>query len=95
MLFDATTKDIVNGILKDKKIILNKNSYNSIIRIMDSNNEIINNIREIYRTAPSNKIHQLIARHFIPSIEEKKNNAEIPTPIVLVNEMLDKIPVDF
>lgn len=95
MLFHANTKEIVNGILKDKKIILNKNSYNSIIRIMENNNEIINNIREIYRSSPSNIIHQLIAKHFIPSKEEKKNNAEIPTPLVLVNEMLDKIPKEF
>jgi hypothetical protein len=95
MLFHDNTKEIVNGILKDKKIILNKNSYNSIIRIMENNNEIINNIREIYRTAPANKIHQLIAKHFIPSIEEKKNNAEIPTPLELVDEMLNKIPKEF
>ena len=95
MLYHADTKEIVNGILKDKKIILNKNSYNSIIKIMDNNNEIINNIREIYKTAPANKIHQLIAKHFIPSIEEKKKNAEIPTPLELVNEMLDKIPEEF
>ena len=95
MLFHDNTKEIVNGILKDKKIILNKNSYNSIIRIMENNNEIINNISEIYRTAPSNKIHQLISKHFIPSIDEKKKNAEIPTPLELVNEMLSKIPEDF
>lgn len=62
---------------------------------MDNNNEIINNIREIYRTSPAHKIHQLIAKHFIPSIEEKKNNAEIPTPLILVNEMLDKMPIEF
>jgi hypothetical protein len=95
MLFHDNTKEIINGILKDKKIILNKNSYNSIIRIMENNNEIINNIREIYRTAPANKIHQLIAKHFIPSKEEKKNNAEIPTPLELVNEMLSKMPEEF
>ena len=95
MLFHNNTKEIINSILEDKKIILNKNAYNSIIRIMDTNNEIINNIREIYRTAPANKIHQLIAKHFIPSIEEKKNNAEIPTPLELVNEMLNKMPEAF
>ena len=95
MLFHDNTKEIVNEILYDKKIILNKNSYNSIKRIMENNNEIINNIREIYRTSPANKIHQLIAKHFIPSIEEKKNNAEIPTPLELVNEMLIKIPEEF
>jgi hypothetical protein len=95
MFLDENTKEIINDILKDKKIILNKNSYNSIIKIMNNNDEIINNIREIYQNAPSNKIHQLIAKHFIPSIEEKKNNAEIPTPILLVEEMLDKMPEDF
>ena len=95
MLGHSDTKEIINSILKDKKILLNKNSYNSIIKIMDNNNEIINNIREIYRTSPANKIHQLIAKHFIPSIEEKKNNAEIPTPIILVEEMLDKMPSEF
>ena len=62
---------------------------------MDNNNEIINNIREIYRTSPANKIHQLIAKHFIPSVKERKNNAEIPTAILLVEEMLDKIPTIF
>jgi hypothetical protein len=36
-----------------KRLILNKNLYNSIIRIME------NNICEIYRTVPANKIHQL------------------------------------
>ena len=95
MLFHDNTKEIINEILKNKKIILNKNLYNSIIRIIENNNEIINNIREIYRTAPADKIHQLIAKHFIPSIEEKKNNAEIPTPLELVNEMLSKILQDF
>ena len=68
MLFNIETKEIVNQILKDKKIILNKNSYNSIMKIIDNNNEIINNIREIYKTAPAHKIHQLIAKHFIPSL---------------------------
>ena len=65
------------------------------MKIIDNNEEIINNIREIYKTAPAHKIHQLIAKHFIPSIEEKKENAEIPTPIILVEEMLDKIPDEF
>ena len=32
------------------------------------NKEIINNIKEIYINAPPDKIHQLISKHFIPSI---------------------------
>jgi hypothetical protein len=37
----------------------------------------------------------LKAKHFIPFLEEKKENAEILTPIILVDEMLDKIPIEF
>ena len=62
---------------------------------MENNDEIINNIREIYRNADANKIHQLIANHFIPSQSEKKDNAEIPTAIPLVDEMLNIIPSNF
>jgi hypothetical protein len=42
------------------------------MKIIDYNNEIINNIREIYKTVSAHKIHQLIEKHFIPSLEEKK-----------------------
>ena len=59
------------------------------------NEKIANNIREIYRLATPSKLRELIAKHFIPSNEEKKKNAEVPTPPSLVNDMLDKIPIDF
>jgi site-specific DNA-methyltransferase (adenine-specific) len=63
--------------------------------IIDNNAEIVNNIREIYTIAPANKLRELIEKHFIPSNDEKKQNAEVPTPVKLVDEMLDKIPTDF
>jgi hypothetical protein len=63
--------------------------------IIDNNEDIVNNIREIYSIAPANKLRKLIENHFIPSIEEKKKNAEISTPVELVDEMLNKIPFDF
>ena len=63
--------------------------------IIDNNEEIVNNIREIYSIAPAFKLRKLIEKHFVPSNEEKKKNAEIPTPVELVDEMLDKIPIDF
>ena len=66
---------------------------------MDSNNinneKIINSISKIYNITPKNKIHKLISEHFIPSVQEKKNNAEVSTPIFLVQKMLNKIPIDF
>ena len=93
------TKELIISLLKDKKIELNNNNYIIIVNIMnhiiDNNAEIVNNIREIYSIAPANKLRDLIAKHFIPTIDEKKNNAEIPTPVKLVDEMLNTIPVDF
>jgi hypothetical protein len=86
-------------LLISKKIELNKDNYSIIINIMntiiDNNQEIINNIREIYSIASPEKLRSLIEKHFIPSNTEKKQNAEIPTPVLLVEDMLDKIPLEF
>lgn len=85
--------------LLQSKIELNDTEYDIITNIMsniiDENTEIVNVIREIYSTAPSHKIRNLIERHFIPTPEEQKQNAEVSTPVVLVDEMLDKVPIHF
>jgi hypothetical protein len=93
------TSDLILSLLKDKKIELNKDNYSIVINIMnniiDNNEIIVSNIREIYSIAPAKKLRELIAKHFIPTQEEKKFRAEVPTPHKLVDEMLDKIPIDF
>jgi hypothetical protein len=93
------TKDLIISLLKDKKIELNNDNYIIIISIMnniiDNNVEIVNNIREIYSIAPANKLRELIEKHFIPTNDEKKQNAEVPTPVKLVDDMLTTIPVEF
>ena len=93
------TKNLIISLLKDKKIELNNNNYIIVVNIMnhiiDNNAEIVNNIREIYSIAPANKLRDLIAKHFIPTNDEKKQYAEVPTPVKLVDEMLNTIPVDF
>jgi Eco57I restriction-modification methylase len=85
--------------LRDKKIDVDKDNYITIVKIMnniiDNNIEIINNIREIYCIVSHEKLRRLIEKHFIPTNEEKKKNAEIPTPVVLVDEMLNIIPKEF
>jgi len=93
------TKDLVMKLICEK-IDLKQEDYNIIVSklmntILDGNEEAVNNIREIYGTAPSHKIRSLIEKHFIPTNEEKKKNAEVPTPVVLVDEMLNVIPVEF
>jgi len=90
---------LIISLLQDKKIELNKDNYIIIINIMnniiDNNAEIVNNIREIYTIAPSHKLRELIEKHFIPTNDEKKQNAEVPTPVKLVDEMLNAIPSEF
>ena len=63
--------------------------------ILNENEIIIEQIRELYCNANPVLLRCLIEKHFIPSQEEKQKNAEIPTPVRLVDEMLDKVPEDF
>ena len=64
-------------------------------QIIDMNDDIVNSIREIYRIATPSNLRSLIEKHFIPTKDEKKRNAEIPTPVKLVDDMLSKIPTDY
>lgn len=93
------TERLIIALLKEKKIDLNKDSRISIVNIMktiiDNNSEIVNNIREIYSIAPPHKLRELIEKHFVPTPDEKRGNAEYPTPTKLVDEMLDSTPLDF
>ena len=57
--------------------------------------EIINSINEIYKNSSPNEVRFRIEKHFIPTDEEKRNNAEIPTPVILVNKMLNVIPAGY
>jgi hypothetical protein len=101
ILVNEKTKELVFNILKNKKIEINKNNYTMFVNIMtniiDKNGEIVDNIREIYNINNCSplKLRQLIAKHFIPTANEKKDNAEVPTPVKLVDEMLDTIPLEF
>lgn len=93
------TKTLLLHLLKDKKIDLNEETYpifiDAVNTIIDANMEIVNNIREIYRTNDPLRYRELIAKHFIPTETERKGNAEVPTPVPLVNDMLNKMPAEF
>ena len=105
LLVDDRTKPVVIALLREKKINidittnLKPNSYTNVTAIMsaiiDNNLEIINNIREIYANASPDKLRDLIAHHFVPSDEERRANAEVSTPVVLVDDMLAKTPLNY
>jgi len=92
-------KNIILKICEEKEIDLNNINYDKIKNIMnniiDINIDIVNSIREIYINATPNNIRSLIEKYFIPSKNEQDENAEIPTPVKLVDEMLSKIPPNF
>jgi hypothetical protein len=99
ILTNEKTKGLIISFLEYKKIEKPKDNYNMIIGIMssiiDENDEIVNNIREIYSIAPAKKLRELLEKHFISTIDEKKDNGEVPTPVTLVDVMLNRIPVEF
>ena len=98
ILNDERSCLFVEELIKEK-LILKNHQYEYIKNIMEDiigqNEEIVARIRNIYETADSHHLRKLIEKHFIPTIEERKNNAEIPTPVSLVDEMLSKMPEDF
>jgi hypothetical protein len=101
ILEDEKISVLLKNLLREKKIDLDIVNYVTIVKIMNSiinsneNVEIINNIREIYRIATPDKLRKLIETHFIPTNQEKEQNAEVTTPVSLVDEMLNKIPTEF
>jgi type I restriction-modification system DNA methylase subunit len=56
---------------------------------------MIRDIESIYKNANDSQIRELVANHFKPTMEEKNRHAEYPTPIALVDEMLNVIPAEF
>lgn len=95
---------------KEKDILLKKindnfkiseNYLNKIINkyieemTSESNEYILDEIFEIYARSSPEELRKVIEKHFIPSDEQRKKNAEIPTPVELVDDMLNKIPDEY
>jgi hypothetical protein len=62
---------------------------------MTNNEYIIESVENIYKNSNPVLLRTLISEHFVPTKEEKTVNAEVPTPVSLVNEMLNIIPLEF
>lgn len=77
---------------KDLNII-----YKKYIEDMSNQNniDILDDIFEIYSNSDPKVVRDIIGKHFIPSLEQKKKNAEIPTPPELCDEMISKIPIEY
>lgn len=97
-LIEVDAKELFLSLL-EKKIDNIKEHYSYFKLVMKGiiiqNIEMINEMRNMFMNSKSDLIRELIATYFIPSNEEKIKNAEISTPVGLVNDMLDKIPSDF
>jgi hypothetical protein len=74
-----------------------KEIYDIYINDMNNQNniDILDDIFEIYANSKPEVVREIIGKHFIPSLDQKKKNAEIPTPPKLCGEMIDKIPKEY
>jgi hypothetical protein len=100
ILLDTESKLIKNILkLKINKIDEDNYIYNIYKTVMydiiDKHQDIVNQIVEIYNNTPSHKLREIIASHFIASAEEELENAEIPTPPSLCDDILKPFPDTF
>lgn len=91
---------LIKEILKPKMSKIEENYIYDIYKlimsnIIDKHQDIVNQIVEIYNNTPSNKLRDIIASHFIASAEEELENAEIPTPPSLCDDILKPFPEMF
>lgn len=98
--------NIFSGYLSD--LLINKNDIKSnidiIINMYDKyfqDNDLINQtiirIKHIFKEAKNDRkqLSLLVEKYLIPTAKQKTDDAHIPTPHKLINEMLDTIPKGF
>jgi site-specific DNA-methyltransferase (adenine-specific) len=102
-----TCQSMYNSLDENKQAIIksvisnhlnNKEQIDIItMRLIELSNQhsYISDIKEIYKNADGKVRRELVAKHFTPSAEEHKDNAEIPTSVLLVDEMLNIMPVKY
>jgi site-specific DNA-methyltransferase (adenine-specific) len=93
---DENKQAIIKSVISNH--LNNKEQIDIItMRLIELSNQhsYISDIKEIYKNANGNVRRELVAKHFTPSAEEHKNNAEIPTSVPLVDEMLDIMPIKY
>ena len=93
---DELIKEVLESKISDIKKTYVYDIYKILMNnIINEHQEIVNQIIEIYNNTEPKKLRTIIANHFISSREEELENAEIPTPPTLCDEMLIPIPEDF
>jgi hypothetical protein len=71
--------------------------YNKYVKNDNETNQIIRIIKELFTKNIHNSkvLSSLVDKYLIPQELEKKNNAEVSTPLCLRTKMLDTVPIDF
>lgn len=85
-------KNIIN-ILKEKKMLIK--DYENIKKNMEHYQKILDKVKKLYVESKAEELRSLVDKHFVPTQEEKEENAEISTPRELVDKMIDKIPLKY
>ena len=62
---------------------------------LENNQDVLDDIFDIYARSNPKELRNIIEKHFIPTQEQRKKNAEIPTPVACVDEMIDTLPCGY
>jgi hypothetical protein len=80
--------NVIESQVKNKSILSSDYIINILHKTIMNNKDIIEQIKELYLSSDPGKIRKLVEKHFTPSQEEKIVRAEIPSPVVLIDEMM-------
>lgn len=86
--FKKLLENVIESQVKNKFTLSSDFIINILHKDIMSNKHIIQQIKELYLSSEPDKIRELVEKHFIPSQEEKTANAEVPTPVSLIDEMI-------
>ena len=95
-IIEETINTWCNKKNKDALLLFNR-LYDNYFKFDKKFNLIILEIKEIFKLNLYNKneLSKSIDKYLVPHINEKKQNAEVSTPLTLRKEMIDKIPSEF
>jgi hypothetical protein len=65
------------------------------MKLSSQNSDVIEQIKILYSNAKGKELYELVLKHFTPSKQEKKDNAEVSTPVYIVGDKIKKVPNEF
>lgn len=90
---------LLRDIVQEKEVFEKSNLkdiiYNNLMNISEDYSDFVEQIKQIYSTSTGENLRELLAKNFKPTEKDKKDRAEVSTPVFLVNDKIAKVPASF